>query len=121
MYTYDSTTLCTGKSLATDFNSGHWDVRGILIGAIELEWSGADAGDGSLFLEGTVTGVNWCKLSCSDVTITVGAGHQLIEVKDIGVARIRIAYDAGANTAGTISAVAGAKIDRSGDSPGRGT
>lgn len=118
MLHFELTTLATSRSMAASFETGAIDVRGITIAAFEIEWSGADATDATIKLQGSVTGVNWCDIENSSTTISAAAGDALWELHDIGVARVRAVFTANTNTTGTISIIGATKADRSGDSPG---
>lgn len=120
MFRTYQTQLLLSQSLASDFESPEWDVTGLAKGAIEIAWTGVDAIDSVFYLEGSVTGVVWRKISGTDVGIVeTGSGDYIYALTDaLGINKIRLAYIANSNSAGTMTAIANSKVERAGDNPG---
>jgi len=122
VFSVDQNTLFTSQSMAADFTSPLWDVKGMFTGCIELAWTGVNSATCSFKLQGSGTGAIWCDIRDAENLITAtGTGDAIIELPfPRGFSYVRVLFTAGSNTAGSMTAVTVNKYDRSGDFPGRG-
>jgi hypothetical protein len=122
VFRVDQSTLFLSQSLAANFTSPSWDVRGMFAGCLELAWTGVDSATCSFKLQGSGTGAVWCDLEDSSYSIAAtGAGDQIYEWSSpVGFNQIRLVFTAGSNTAGTMTGITITKYERNGDAPGRG-
>jgi len=92
------------RSMATAFVTDKLDCRYEDLAFIQASYTGSDAADASMTLESSLNGVSWDSYATSLTTLDdVGTGSGSIEKEKLGGAYIRISYDPGANTVGTIS------------------
>lgn len=90
-------------TLAGDYNSTIWDVRGLDCGSMHLVWTGADdPNTATAVLEASNDGVNWNDLSVSlgQIILTVADDNQLWEFERFTTRYVRLAYVANGNASG---------------------
>lgn len=122
MFRVQQDTLFVSQSLAADFTSNTYDVSGCYTSAFELSWAGVLTADSTIKVQGSISGVNWCDILNSSITLSAGSGCKFYEwPAPLGLTKLRIVYTANTNTAGSMSAITLSKFDRSGDNPGRAT
>lgn len=98
-------TLADSYAADSDWESGAFDAKDFVMGAIQAIWSGLDGILGALIIEGSVNGINWCALGsiATDVILDVPAGNQIWEIKEVTCPFYRLRYEANGNTTGTIT------------------
>ena len=108
--------------MAADFTSPTWDIRGMYAGCIEIAWTGVNSASCSFKLQGSGSTAIWCDVRNSTHSITAtGTGDHIFEFTNPrGYNYIRLVFTAGANTAGSMTALTITKFERNGDNPGRG-
>lgn len=108
------TIVTSGTSIGSSFNSASQDVRYHNRGAIQANWTGADATDALIVPQASLDNVNWCDLASGSTIKKVDAasGCQMYEFTDIGYSYWRIRFDAASNTTGTMSVITVLKRDR---------
>lgn len=96
-------------SMSSDFTTSALDVLYFDMGALQINWSGADATDGVVIIQGSIDGVNWCDIPTGR-TIDMAAGSQLFNVTSYGFRWVRLKFSANTNTTGTFNALSVLKV-----------
>lgn len=121
MFNCNQDTVLLSQSMATDFESAPIDINGAWVWAIEFSWINNNS-TSSIKLQGSISGIVWCDITDSSkiVELWTTNDHDFWDFgRPTGLKFVRIAFTAGSNTDGTMSAVINKKFDRSGDFPGR--
>lgn len=96
--------LISAQSLAADFVTDKLETRYHDIAFVQATYTGADANDAVMTMQGSADGTNWDTYSSSATTLTPsGSGSASMEKEKLGAAYIRVAVSNGTNTTGTIT------------------
>ncbi len=96
--------LVSAESMAASFTSDPVNVFFDECGSVQFIWSGMDVADGSVGVEVSDDGVNWCQYGSPEV-ITDMAGDHVIQLTKLGFWYMRAVYTRGTATAGTIDII----------------
>jgi hypothetical protein len=104
MSAYQTTTrqIVSGVSASASFTTDVvWGNH--LYGAFQVSWASHNLGNAYAKLQTTVDGTNYQDISGTVQTFTSGSSSIVYRLTDIGEPTVRFVYDAGTNTAGTVS------------------
>lgn len=102
------------RSAGANFNSLPIHVSDYHVGLITITWSGLDAVDGSLLLEGSdLEDDLFCEIEGSAFVLDTATGHNQLELTSgFGYEYLRATYTANSVTAGTVVVKATLKNQR---------
>jgi hypothetical protein len=107
---YDADTIEASKSMAADFNSTAWDVSDYRYGSLTAEWSGIDATNSTMILEGSNTGgedeEEWAEFGGDEggvVILDTQDASQVWEFTVFTMRYVRLAYKANNVSTGTVT------------------
>lgn len=94
-------------SLAATANSAAQEVTPYSRGSLQISWTGLDAFNGTIILEGSNDGTNWNELGGADAGITLDENDdsQIWEFTEFSTVYVRAAYKANNVTTGTATLV----------------
>lgn len=87
--------------LSTSLKSDVFNVEKHMIGSVHFVWSGVDATDGAINIEGSNDKLNWQPLYDSNQIMSAASGNYIFEFYAFATRYIRLSYTANSNTTGT--------------------
>jgi hypothetical protein len=90
------------QSLASNFTSDNMAMGQDKTIAIQACFTGNDTATGTLIIESSVDGVEWCEWPTSSETLTLAPGCKSWEFDGTGQSLFRVKYTNGSNTTGTV-------------------
>lgn len=95
-------TLIDAASAAVSFSTTI-DVQNFDSGSIQVVFSGLDAADASVDLLASIDRTNFETLLTAVTTLTVSSGNHVYNITDQGFNELKVTYDEGSVSTGTVS------------------